>query len=225
MTTTEAGAVLKLAMVGTVLPGIPFVNTFWFRQVAAIDLDEEALAADFTSNMQTLWKPAVSTTVVWGQTEVQLYIPFFSPLVIYTAAPLPVTGTAGTGITGGGYQACMLAQHAIMRTAIAGRQFRGRLYLPQSDAPEQADGARWGSAQVGRVQAFLNGVLNRYHFLATDAKWEWGVWSRVRGGNLGAGGRYVNTPPFHDAGFEPITSVTAYAGIRTQRRREAPRGT
>lgn len=147
---------------------------------------------------------------------------------VYSAG-LPVSGSRLDWPGAGFHTPALLAQHAILRTATSGRSFRGRLYFGPTNligdgglsAP--ADGWRWHAAMVAFFQVFLDVQIDVYTAHPTTPTWSWGVWSRRLGGNLRSG-RYVNTPPYHAAGFTPIVSATAQRGIRTQKRREAPRG-
>lgn len=229
------GTVYKLALEASHSTGAPIVNLFWFQALTALH-NASDLGNDFVTGLVVstipYWRNCNVPNVTLRSVVVDTYtietptIP--SPTTV--AGGLPVAGVqvvdvVGVGSLTGIITPAVLAQHAILRTAVAGRSFRGRLYF--GPAPVYHDGAvdgwRWPADAVASFQSFLNNCFARYDNADPATKWAWGVWSRKLGGNL-SGGTSVNRPPFHAAGFTPLVSATAYAGIRTQRRREAPRG-
>ena len=227
-----AGTVYKLALEATYATARDIVTPIWFVAAdGAHTLDD--LYNDWQANILASWQAANVQHTVLGTVSISTFTietPSVPAVVIKTAG-LPAAGTQLDNVGGAVRTPAMCAQHAVLRTPLAGRSNRGRFYLGPAalfaGSGDTTDGFLWPNYSTTRHQAFLNAMLSRYPGIG-PATWRWIVWSRRRGGNshVTSGGRtvYVNKPPFHAAGVTAITSATAYAGIRTQRRREAPRG-
>lgn len=98
-----------------------------------------------------------------------------------------------------------------LRTGIAGRARRGRLYLGGFLESKQLDGG-WDQTMVNAYQQYFDDIVAAIGSGGSNADYEWGVWSRTLGGD---------DPGPYDlaAGFRPITETVVRNVVYTQRRR------
>lgn len=103
------------------------------------------------------------------------------------------------------------AMVATLRTGFAGRSKRGRLYFGAFPESAQVDGV-WDAAWVTAFQNALDAMVAALGLGGTDPDYQWGVWSRVLGGE--------DPGPYNlAAGWTPITAAVVRSTVYTQRRR------
>jgi hypothetical protein len=220
--TLPTGGIVRLVATGDVNNEISWVNTFYFRKTSTGGEDEFTIANDFTTNLMAAWRACQDQHNRWIATEYKQLFPDVG-LVQELGTTTPNAGTQVTPGTGP-FPACC-AQHIILRTGLSGRQNHGRLYLtaPGYAGSAPASPLYWSGPQVAAAQAFVGAIFTRYNGTAPAIGFQWGVWSYVHSGP--ADPSHPRRGPWAVPHFNPVTVATAYAGIRTQRRREAPRGT
>lgn len=103
-----------------------------------------------------------------------------------------------------------------LRTGIAGRSRRGRLYIGGHIEANESNGVFAGATVTG-MQGWADGLVALAGAGGTSPDWRWGVWSKKLGeptpGNFNVG-----------AGFRTITEVLARSIVYTQRRRTLGHG-
>lgn len=116
-----------------------------------------------------------------------------------------------TGVVAGDMLPTQIAMVATLRTGMAGRSYRGRLYLNGFTEGQQSASA-WDVALVAAIQTYFDDLVAAYGSGGADPDYEWGVWSKKLG-----------EPALHTynllAGWHPITEVAVRGTTYTQRRR------
>lgn len=98
-----------------------------------------------------------------------------------------------------------------LRTGIAGRSYRGRLYLGGFGEDKQANGG-WIAGLLSGMQTYVDDLVAALGSGGSNSDYEWGVWSRVLGGD--------DPGPYNlSAGWHAITSGIVRPTVYTQRRR------
>lgn len=201
-------AVGDLAEVVVKWNGFPgqVLNVFGFEAISA-----GATLVNLGSAFQTaLVKNTVGgllNTVLSGFSVSELQI---NDVLPGTAAPALTSfpAVSGSAITG---EALPPQCSAVLswRTALAGRSFRGRSYLPGKGEAEQIGGV-WSSTQLSALNAIAAQFLAVFGPSGTDLNWQFVVISRVASGA-------PRVPPIGT----PVISGAARSTVFTQRRRVA----
>lgn len=98
-----------------------------------------------------------------------------------------------------------------LRTGIAGRSYRGRLYLGGFGEASQSNGA-FAAGYVSAIQTYLDDLVAALGSGGSNTDYEWGIWSRKNGGE--------DPGPYNlAAGWTPITEAIVRGSVFTQRRR------
>lgn len=124
-----------------------------------------------------------------------------------TAATVPYTFSAVTGIQTGDALPPQCAALLRLTTSLKGRSYRGRIYLPPGDESEQANGT-WNSTMTTNLNDVCTQLKAVYGPGGSNAYWRLCVVSR-----------------YHNGAKRPtpvatqITDVTYDSRVRTQRRR------
>lgn len=96
-----------------------------------------------------------------------------------------------------------------LRTALRGKNYRGRVYTPPQRQADEATAGTWNTSLVSNL-------LTDFAWLLTAANTASGIWSVVS--------RFLNNSPRGSGVTTPITAVTADVNIDSQRRRLIGRG-
>lgn len=103
-----------------------------------------------------------------------------------------------------------IAMIASLRTGIAGRSYRGRLYLP-GFTEATASGGGVDVVAKAAIQGYFDDLVAAIGSGGSDTDYEWGVWSPKLGGA---------SPPYNlSAGWHAITEVIVRGNWGVQRRR------
>jgi len=99
---------------------------------------------------------------------------------------------------------------ATLRTGVAGKRHRGRIYLPPIWSGDLAAGENVLSATgITNYITWRDAVMAQWGPTGTSVILQLGIYSRVLGG----------TSPFTVAGWQPVTAIEPKAVIANQRRR------
>lgn len=152
------------------------VNTFHFQQVGATAGDPLAtLAGDFLSTQATAYKLPVSSTWLFNLIRVEDVVPGTAASYELVVSPAQAGSTVGDALPP--QDSAVLA----VKTALKGRSFQGRNYMPPTGESTQAAGA-WISAYLTNVEAFAASMFGRYITNAATSHFRWVVVSRYSGG-------------------------------------------
>lgn len=181
-----------------------YLNVFGFRAIN--------IAGTF-SNLASGFKTALVKNTSGGLLEHMMPTVSCSQLTVNdvvpgTSAPFVSTFTPVVGATGSGEQ--LPPQSAIVlswKTALKGRSFRGRTYLPGYGEIDQNAGVL-GSSALTAANTIVTQMLAVYGPTGTDANWQFGVISRIAAG-------VPRITPI----FTAVTSGAARSTVFTQRRR------
>lgn len=198
------GDIWRLAYEGTLF-GSQYVNTFHVRfKSEAADIGEAI--GGFNVNFFQLIKNQ-SLVNDWSITICRAR-KLTVPALLYESA-ISCVGAEGAG-EGLPPQSAMVVT---LRTGIAGRSRRGRLYISGFTEASQADGT-WSGALVTNYQNIVDDLVALYGSGGTSPDYEWGVWSRTLGGEDPGPYNLVN-------GWRAITAGVVRTVVHTQRRRVA----
>lgn len=195
------GDVWRVSFEGTLL-GAEYVNVFHYKAKSV-----GANPTSFASRIATLLYTPVATQLrdTWVLSAFharQLAVP--APVV---DGSVSVTGGVSTGDTLPPQCALVVS----LRTGLAGRSHRGRIYLGGYAEQYQASG-QWLASIYTFVQSTLDTMVLELGDSGSSADYTWGVWSRKLGGE--------DPGPYNlGAGFFPITDAIVRTTVHTQRRR------
>lgn len=156
--------------------GNTVVNTFHFQQVGTVAGNPlSTLAADFLSTQATAYKLPVSSA--WSLTLLRV-----EDVEPGTAASFELAvSPPQAGTTGGDALPPQDSAVLAVKTALKGRSFNGRNYMPPTGESTQAAGT-WIPAYITNVEAFASSMVGRYITNATTSHYLWSVVSRYSGG-------------------------------------------
>lgn len=195
------GDIWRLAMQGS-WNAQQYVN-IWHIRFKSEAATPAGATAHILTNFYDLFKTAdVSSS--WGLSIVhgrKLAV----PALLYEAA------ITSFGANAGDMMPTQCAMVCTLRTGIAGRSRRGRLYLGGFLETAHADSA-WSLVRTNAIQQYFDDLVAAIGSGGSNPDYEWGVWSRTLGGE---------DPGPYDlvAGFRPITEVVCRRTVYTQRRR------
>lgn len=169
----------ELAIVGT-YHGQQIITTHHFREIAPVagpPDPEQQLLDDWQTTLQTAWRNIVFTTYTLVTLKVQK---------VCGTAPLPIgveegVGLAGTrGIAGINELPAWMALVVNERTAVRGRSYRGRYFVPcVADEDITGDNFVTTAGQMyALVGTYNDGLMTRYGPSGTSANWRLVVHSR-----------------------------------------------
>lgn len=195
------GDVWRLAFEGTI-QGAQYVNVWHVRfKTEAADIGDAITYID--TNFYQLYKTIVHTTWAVSICKArQLAVP---SLLFDQAVSAAGESAANPAMP----PQCSMV--VTLRTGIAGRSRRGRLYLGGQKTDAFLNGA-YTSSTVNAVQTYVDDLVAALGSGGSNADYEWGVWSRVLGGE--------DPGPYNlTSGFRPITAAVVRNVVHTQRRR------
>ena len=161
-----------------------------------------SVAAELNTNWWPLMGPLISNLVLFKQITVQQLTPVVFDLVVQGNTSGTANGQVSAGVRNN-----QVAGILTLRTGVAGKTHRGRMYL--AGFPFTSDEQTMSSAGVAACNTFATAALARYGTGGSSAICEWGIYSRLLGGS----------GPFTVAGYQPITRIDPQAILGAQRRR------
>lgn len=195
------GDIWRISAVGTFL-GQEYVNTFHFRMKTIAGTPLMAVEYLNTNLYDLLVTQAISNQ--WSITSWharQLAV----PAVVHDY----IDNIAGSG--SGDVLPPQSAMVVSLRSSLLGRRHRGRLYLGGWLESAQANGV-FGTALVSAVGTYIDDMVAAVGSGGSNADLEWGIWSRVNGGQ--------DPGPYNlIAGWTPIEAGLVRSIVYTQRRR------
>lgn len=181
-----------------------YINTFGFRCIATpADLTE--LGNDFKTALVKNTSGGFLACTVGAIGSAALTV---RDVVPGTGAPAQIAYTNVPGSLATDSWPPQCASVISWRTALAGRSYRGRTYLPPGDEGNQARGAI-SAALVTLIGAAATQMLTVFGPAGTNGKWQFGVITRRHNG-------VPTIPPQWNA----VTSALIDPTVKTQRRRE-----
>ena len=182
-----------------------FVNTFHFSRAAGWTLTNMGdLASDLVDWWTNIYRGAIPSAVALTQVQIRKYDPT-NPLAVDFPVSPPVPGTR-TGAPDAGNVTLTMSE----RTGLAGRAYRGRVYVPSLSEADVSDTDTLASVAVAVLANAIGGIIGS-------------SWSSS-GGILGVFHRPTLVSHLLD---NTITNVTGYIIeniIDSQRRRLPQRG-
>lgn len=188
------------------LAGIQVVNTLKLRDVDGFGHAPE-LAQDFATNIIPTWKNILSNHISFQSVVARSLMP--------NTGEMATVSLTGTGAAGVGCYPVVCAGVITWRSALAGRRYRGRMYLAGLVYTDGAD-AIFSAGNQNNMATLANAIKTRYVTNAAANKWQLGVWSRKNAALAGQPG--VPDP------FQPVTQFTVQPYIATMGSRRSGRG-
>ncbi len=211
--TVGAGEVWRVNVKGSG-PAGQFMNVWHFKALTG-SADLDAISLDIKTDICETVKGQMENS--WQFNELH-----WSRLSI---PPVVYDYTYGAASVGAKNNLAMPAQDSLvvtLRTAYAGRSYRGRSYLAglAFDQLDQAD-ANWAAAAVSGIQTQFDTFAGKYASGGTDTDWRWIVWSRKLGEVWSGGSPGVGTLTSYNltAGAHDIVDTIARAIPAVIRRR------
>jgi hypothetical protein len=182
--------------------GSTIQNVIHFREVNLPVSD-----ANLKAQSQQWWlflEPLCTNTTQFRETRIKRMTPTAFDFIIEPAT------LRTQGSHGGNSNNLMMAVVATLRTGVAGKRHRGRIYLPPiwSGNLNAGQNALTGGGLVNYI-TWRDAVLALWGPTGTSPFLQIGIYSRVLGG----------TSPFTVAGWQPITAIEPRGVIGSQRRR------
>lgn len=195
------GDVWEIAIKGTLLSQ-QYVNVWHAQLTGAGSTVQDAIDDIMTTFYSPLLTSDLTNQMSLTVASCRLYA---DPVELYDAA------LAATGAQGGEPLPPQCAGVFTLKTGLAGRSRRGRLYLGGHLELYQASG-QWTGAYVTALQARANAMVALAGIGGTSPDWRWGVWSKKLG---------EPSPGLYNtgAGFRTIKEVVFRPVVYTQRRR------
>lgn len=177
-------------------------NVLHFREVLPGKTD-----AMLKAEAQLWWtymSPLCTNTTHFVETRIKRMTPTAFDFIIDPSS------SATQGTHGGNSNNLTLSVVATLRTGVAGKRHRGRIYLPPIWSGNLAAGENVLSATgVINYITWRDAVLAQWGPTGTSTTVQIGIYSRVLGG----------TSPFTVAGWQPVTAIEPKAVLGNQRRR------
>lgn len=198
------GDVWRVAFEGHFL-GSQYVNVWHFKTKTASP-DVEDVIDYVTTNFYDLTKTQ-GVSDLWTL-EIANARKLEQPATLFSKA-LSVQG----GGTPGQELPPQSAMVITLRSNLAGRRHRGRLYLGGYLESVQAQGV-WATSTVNAVQGYVDNLVAALGNGGSNVDWTWGIWSRRYGGE--------DPGPYNlTAGWTDIYSAVVRDTVFSQRRRVA----
>lgn len=177
---------------------------FRYKSATASDSDLASTVAQAFANEL---RQHQSNELVWESAVARALVPARDAV----AVPMP-PGTVGQVVSNALPAMCSVVTK--LGTGTPGRDHRGRLYIAGVPASVEAD-SRLDGAYVSALQASVAGLVATYGAAGTDPDYEWGIFSRKRGGFK---------DPFSSAGYEAIRYAVVRDFVATFNLRKVTRG-
>lgn len=193
------GDIWRIAFVGTNVSQ-EYVN-IWHVKFKSVGATVPGAVTKIKTDFYDLFKTKCATNfILTNYHAVQLASP--APVVDGTCS---VTGTDASNA-----MPPQVALVASLRTGIAGRSYRGRLYL--AGLCEANNEGIPVAAAVSAIQTYFDDLVASIGSGGASSDYEWGVWSKKLG---------FTAPSTYNlaAGWHPVTSVVVRSIWNTQRRR------
>jgi len=193
-------------------------NGYWFRTLpdSPVPPSDLAMAGIIAGTFQAQVLPAIQ---MFANQQVQ-----FEAIVVATI--VPVEGAifetileTSNGVQPNNSLPTFCAGLLSLRTGLGGRSNRGRSYYA-GISEDSSSVSRLDADSFARLQDVGNSLLSAFGPTPTQPFVEYGVWSRLRGENIGGDSNFDI-----GAGFTPITQCVARRLIATQRHRKIGHGT
>lgn len=182
------------------------VNVFHFRAVTS-GCTATSLIADFRSGIESSWRTSHTSDAI-----LERYLAF--NLIPYNT-DVAEQRTTLPGLNGAIPLPYVVSAIVTWRTALLGRQNRGRTYFGSVLQTDVVNGQITGYNSTSKYQALAQSMLNRYGATGTSPDIRMGVWSRVKGNQ---------TPPHNAAGFTQISSFSVQQNVGSMGTRRRGRG-
>lgn len=177
-------------------------NVLHFREILPGKTD-----AQLKSEAQTWWTlmaPLCTNTTHFIETRIKRMTPVAFDFIIDPAS------AATQGSHGGNSNNLTLCVVCTLRTGVAGKTHRGRIYMPPLWSGNLAAGENTLSAGgVVNYITWRDAVLGLWGPTGSSTVIQLGIYSRVLGGGT----------PFTFAGWQPVTAIEPKAVLANQRRR------
>jgi hypothetical protein len=177
-------------------------NVLHFREVN-LPVSDANLKAE-SQQWWTLMAPLCTNTTHFVETRIKRMTPTAFDFIIEPA------GAVNQGSHGGNSNNLTLSVVCTLRTGVAGKRHRGRIYMPPLWSGNLAAGENvLSSTGVINYVTWRDAVLAFWGPTGTSPYLQLGIYSRVLGG----------TSPFTVAGWQPVTAIEPKAVLGNQRRR------
>jgi hypothetical protein len=177
-------------------------NVVHFRELIPGKTD-----AQLKSESQLWWglmSPLCTNSTHFVETRIKRMTPTAFDFIIEPA------GAVNQGTHGGNSMNLTLTVVATLRTGVAGKTHRGRIYLPPLWSGNVGAGENsLSSSGVINYITWRDAVMATWGPTGTSTVLQLGIYSRVLGG----------TKPFTVAGWQPVTAIEPKAVLGNQRRR------
>jgi hypothetical protein len=195
-----AGEIIQVT-IGGILDGQLIENVLNMRERTPATLDSQI--ATSANALKALWGPILSNGFIFNSVMFKR----MTPVAFDTQFAPPASPAAGS--QGGAFLVTTVAQVTTLRTGVAGKTHRGRIYVGGL-AQGWADGNRLSSTAITAFNTWAAALVTQFDdATGTDPYLALGIYSREIGG----------TNPFTLAGWQAVTQVIPHSILGNQRRR------